>query len=123
MSGAVSGMFGGFVGSLGLLPAQEALWGSLGRELFAEVAPGERRVLFSVFFVAMGVVVWVLGVTASLVAGDTAGAQPSVHAPAADDLQAIAWVWFEVSRQGARVAWSRARVDADLLCELRELRQ
>ena len=91
-------MFGGFGGSLGLLPAQEAFWGSLGRELFAEVAPSKWRVLPSVFFVAQGVVVWVLSVTASLVAGNTAGAQPPVHAPAADDLQAVARVWFEVRR-------------------------
>ena len=91
-------MFGGFGGSLGLLPAQEAFWGSLGRKLLAEVAPGEWRVLSSVLFVAQGVVVWVLSVTASLVAGNTAGAQPPVHAPAADDLQAVARVWFEVRR-------------------------
>jgi hypothetical protein len=116
-------MFGGFGVSLGLLPAQEAFWGSLGRELLAEVAPGKWRVLSSVLFVAQGVVVWVLGVTASLVAGDTAGAQPPVHAPAADDFQAVAWMWFEVRGQGARVARSCASVDADLLCELRELRQ
>ena len=116
-------MFGGFGGALGLLPAQEAFWGSLGRELIAEVAPGKWRVLLSVFFVAQVIVVWVLGVTASLVAGDTASAQPPVHASATDDFQAVGGMWFEVRGQGARVARSCASVDADLLCELRELRQ
>ena len=52
---------------------------------------------FFVFGRAVVVEVWVLGVTASLVAGDTASAQPRVVAPATDDFQAVGWVWFQVS--------------------------
>ncbi len=57
---------------LGLFPAPEAGWGSFIREPFAEVAPGEGRVLLPVSFVTLFVVVGVVGVGTSFVARDAA---------------------------------------------------
>ena len=57
---------------LGLFPALEAGWGSLMGEPFAEVAPGEGRVLLPVFFMTLFVVVGVVGVGTSFVARDAA---------------------------------------------------
>ena len=98
-------------------------------EPFAEVAPGEWRVLLSVFFVTLFVVVGMVDVGTFFVARDAAWAYaiahllftpPSVVAPATDDSAAVGGVRFEPG--GQRFA-GVARGDAHLLSDILERRQ